>query len=78
MTVLVLPSPPALLAPRSADDPVADLRQACAAAVSTLPAHHPVVVLAAPVGEANAARGITEPLGHRVAAHLLGDTPFEP
>ncbi len=76
-TVLVLPSPPALLAPRSTADPVADLRQACLAAVSTLP-DHPVVVLAAPVGEANAARGVTEPLGHRVAAHLLGDTPFEP
>jgi hypothetical protein len=76
-TVLVLPSPPALLAPRSAADPVADLRKACVTAVSALPANHPVVVLAAPVSEANAARGITEPLGHRVAAHLLGDISFE-
>ena len=37
-TVLVLPSPPALLPPRSRVDPVAALRQACATAVSTLPA----------------------------------------
>ena len=77
-TVLVLPAPPALLSPRSAEDPVAELRTACAAAVSTLPARRPVVVLAAPVSEANAARGVTEPLGHRVAAHLLDGVPFEP
>ncbi|MEO7351449.1 MAG: hypothetical protein ABIR34_11500 [Marmoricola sp.] len=77
-TVLVLPSPPALLAPRSAVDPVADLREACTTAVSTLPAGHPIVVLATPPSEANAARGVTEPMGHRVAAQLLGDTSFEP
>jgi hypothetical protein len=77
-TALVLPSPPALLAPRSAADPVADLRKACLTAVAALPRQHPIVVLAAPVSEANAGRGITEPLGHRVAAHLLEDLPFEP
>ncbi|MCW2807858.1 MAG: hypothetical protein JWQ93_1813 [Marmoricola sp.] len=77
-TVLVLPSPPALLAPRSVHDPVAELRRACAVAVSTLPEERPVVVLAAPLSQANAARGVTEPLGHRVAATLLGGTPFEP
>lgn len=76
-TVLVLPSPPALLAPRSLEDPVADLRKACAVAVSTLPENHRVVVLAAPVGRANAERGVTEALGHRVAAELLGDQAFE-
>lgn len=76
--MLVLPSPPALLAPRSAADPVSELRKACAVAVSTLPEGRRVVVLAAPVSEANAARGVTEPLGHRVAAHLLEGSAFEP
>jgi hypothetical protein len=77
-TVLVLPSPPALLAPRSLTDPVAELRAACHEAVSALPQQQPVVVLADPVSEANAARGVTEPLGHRIARHLLGDIEFEP
>ncbi len=35
-------------------------------------------MLAAPVSKANADRGITEPLGHRVARSLLGDVEFEP
>lgn len=77
-TALVLPSPPALLSPRSAEDPVAELRRACAVAVATLPEEHRVVVVAAPVTAANAARGVTDPLGHRVAAELLGETAFEP
>lgn len=77
-TALVLPSPPALLRPRSASDPVADLREACATAVTGLPADHRIVVLAVPVTEANAARGVTDPLGHRVAAHLLGHAGFDP
>jgi hypothetical protein len=76
-TVLVLPSPPALLSPRSAEDPVVELRGACAVAVSTMPPGHRVVVLAAPVSEGNARRGVTEPLGHRVASDLLGGVPFE-
>lgn len=77
-TVLVLPSPPALLDSRSVQDPVEDLRAACAAAVSALPAEARIVVIAAPVGADNAGRGITEPLGHRVAAALLDGVPFEP
>ncbi len=77
-TVLVLPSPPALLAPQSAIDPVRELRVACAAAVAGLPGQDRVVVLAAQISESNAARGVTEPLGHRVAAHLLDGREFEP
>ncbi len=77
-TALVLPTPPALLAPRSQIDPVPELRGACRAAVERLPGHDRLVVLASPVNEANVARGVTEPLGHRVAAHLLGRRVFEP
>lgn len=76
-TVLVLPTPRALLPPRSAVDPVADLRAACAKAVADLPQGQRIIVLAAPVGEANAARGVNEPLGHRVARELLGEVEFE-
>jgi hypothetical protein len=75
-TALVLPSPRALLAPVSEIDPVADLRRVCRTALEALPGD-PVVVVAPPVSDANAARGIAEPLGHRVAAHLLDGTPFE-
>lgn len=77
-TVLVLPTPPALLSPRSVTDPVPELRAACAAAVAALPERDRVVVLASPVTAANADRGVTEPLGHRVAAHLLAGRDFEP
>ena len=77
-TVLVLPSPPALLAPTSVTDPVAELRAACQDAVAGLPPGQKVIVLANPVSEANAERGITEPLGHRVARSLLGEVEFEP
>ena len=77
-TVLVLPSPLALLASRSVTDPVAELRAACHDAVRGLPPGRRVIVLANPVSEANAARGITEPLGHRVAQSLLGEVEFEP
>jgi len=77
-TVLVLPSPLALLASRSVTDPVAELRAACHAAVRGLPPGQRVIVLANPVSKANAARGITEPLGHRVAQSLLGEVEFEP
>jgi hypothetical protein len=78
-TVLVLPSPRALLPWLSATDPVPDLRAACAAALGKLLAHGPehLVVVASPVSELNHARGVTEPLGHRVARHLLGETSFE-
>ena len=72
-TVLVLPTPLALLAPRSVTDPVAELRAACATAVATLADADRIVVVAAPVSELNLTRGVTEPLGHRVARHLLDD-----
>ncbi len=77
-TVLVLPSPPALLPPRSVVDPVAELRAACLRAVAALPPQQPVIVLATPVSKANADRGITEPLGHRIARALLGEVEFDP
>ena len=79
-SVLVLPSPRALLPSLSATDPVPELRAACATAVDKLLATGPehIVVVAAPVSELNSARGVTEPLGHRVARHLLGGTPFDP
>ncbi len=76
-TVLVLPTPPALLPPGSIVDPVAELREACLKAVAQLPPGQPLVVLATPVTAIDAARGVAEPLGHRVAAHLLGDVPFD-
>lgn len=78
-TVLVLPSPRALLPWVSEDDPVPELRAACADALEKLRASGPrhVVVVAAPVSDLNRARGVTEPLGHRIARHLLGETSFE-
>lgn len=78
-TVLVLPSPRALLPGLSATDAVPELRAACTGAVGKLLADGPerLVVVAAPVSELNQARGVTEPLGHRVARHLLGETPFD-
>jgi hypothetical protein len=79
-TALVLPSPGALLPWSSTDDPVPELRAACAAAVGRLLSEKPgrIVVVASPVSAANRARGVAEPLGHRVAQHLLGTRPFEP
>jgi len=77
-TVLVLPSPPALLAPTSVTDPVPELRAACRDAVAGLPPGQKVIVLANPVSDPNAERGITEPLGHRVARSVLGEVEFEP
>ncbi len=76
-TVLVLPTPPALLSPRSIADPVSELRAACVAEIAGLPRRPRIIVLAAPVNGANADRGVTEPLGHRVARELL-DVEFEP
>jgi len=78
-TALVLPSPRALLPSLSADDPVPELRTACAAAVGRLLSEQPsrLVVVAAPVSAPNRARGVIEPLGHRVARHLLGTRSFE-
>ena len=78
-SVLVLPSPRALLPWLSAADPVPELRDACLAALDKLRADGPerIVVVASPVSELNQTRGVTEPLGHRIARHLLGETPFE-
>jgi hypothetical protein len=76
-TVLVLPTPPALLTPRSIADPVSELRAACVTAVAGLPPQRRTIVLAAPMDGANAQRGVTEPLGHRVAREVLG-IEFEP
>ena len=77
-TVLVLPSPRALLPPLSLDDPVAELRAAALTAVARLPERGVLVAVAVPTDEANLARGVEEPLGHRVARHLLGERPFMP
>ena len=76
---LVLPSPRALLPWLSEIDPVPDLRVACAAAIGKLLVDGPdrIVVVAAPVSDLNRARGVTEPLGHRVARHLLGEVLFD-
>jgi hypothetical protein len=78
-SALVLPSPRALLPWLSETDPVPDLRAAVGAAVDRLRAGEPdrVVVVAAPVSALSRARGVTEPLGHRIARHLLGEIPFE-
>jgi hypothetical protein len=77
--VLVLPSPRALLPWLSETDPVPELRAACTEAVAKLMASGPerLVVLAPPVSVLNQARGVTEPIGHRVARHLLDGIPFE-
>jgi hypothetical protein len=79
-TVLVLPTPPALLPPFSREDPVAELREACRAAVAALPQAGYLMVLAAPTDQSHrtATTAAGEPLGHRVARHLLGERPFMP
>jgi hypothetical protein len=78
-TALVLPSPRALLPWLSETDPVPELRAACAAALDTLFADgaERLVVLAPPVSEFNRARGVADPIGHRIARHLLGDREFD-
>jgi hypothetical protein len=77
-TVLVLPTPPALLPPLSREDPVAGLRDACRDAVAALPESGYLMVLAAPTDEVHLTRSAEEPLGHRVARYLLGERPFMP
>src|SRR5436190_23660753 len=76
--VMVLPTPRALLPPFSEDDPVADPRVACTSAIASLPPDDMVVVVAVPTDDANLARGVAEPLGHRIARHLLGPRRFVP
>ncbi len=71
--VLVLPMPRALLPALSLSDPVAGLRAACAEAVDKLLASDPerIIVVAPEIGAANRQRGLSDPLGHRVARHLF-------
>lgn len=78
-SALVLPMPRALLPHFSAEDPVADLREACTRAVGSLLATGPgrIVVVAPEVNAGNRARGVTEPLGHQVAGHLFAGTEVE-
>ena len=76
---LVLPMPRALLPGLSRTDPVSDLRAACIEAVDKLSADDPgrIVVVAPAVSEANRQRGVTDPLGHRVARHLFAGRVLE-
>ena len=78
-SALVLPSPRALLPWLSETDPVPELRAACAAALDKLLADGPdrLVVVAPPVSDLNRARGVVDPVGHRIARHLLGEHVFE-
>ncbi len=71
-TVLVVPGAPLLLPPYPRHDPAPELREACGVAVAALP-RGPVTVLAPPLAPAARSRGVTVPLGHRVADHLLGE-----
>ncbi|KRF21084.1 hypothetical protein ASG90_01335 [Nocardioides sp. Soil797] len=78
---------------RSVADPLGEVRELALEAVCWLVAEHPsrILVLTAPADPANVARGITEPLGERVARSLLsavgysgemavwaGDAPLDP
>jgi len=78
-SALVLPSPRALLPWLSETDPVPELRAACVAALDKLLANGPdrLVVVAPPVSDLNRARGVLDPVGHRIARHLLGEHAFE-
>lgn len=77
--VVVLPPVPALLpAYRGRVDTLAELREACRAAVAWL-VHDfpgPIVVLADELDEAARARGISESQGVRVARYLLDEAGF--
>lgn len=72
--VVVVPSAPALLPSYAGgSDPVAELRTACRGAVEWLAGRHPdgVAVVAAAARSDNVDRGMAEPVGTRVARHLL-------
>jgi hypothetical protein len=71
---VVVPATPLLLPEnRSLRDPVAGVRAVAAAAVRWLAERHPerVVVLGAPCGAVDRARGVTRPSSLRVAGSLL-------
>ncbi len=77
--VVVVPPTPALLpAYAGTDDPVAELRSACRAATAWLVDRHPERVRVVTVGarDDNRGRGVSEPAGSRVAAHLLAEAGF--
>jgi hypothetical protein len=77
--VVVVPSAPALLPSYSGlEDPLPDVREAARSAVAWLVARSPerITVLVAPAREDNVARGVPQPAGVRIAAHLLADCGF--
>lgn len=77
--VVVVPSTISLLPCYAAlEDPVADVRLAAQSAVSWLVSHHPdqVRVLSAELRHEDAARGVVEPAGARIARQLLAQAGF--
>ena len=77
--VVVVPSTLCLLPEYAGlEDPVPDLRAAASAAVSWLVQRHPdeVAVLSGDVRADDAERGVTEPAGARIAAHLMRAAGF--
>jgi hypothetical protein len=79
MDVVVVPSAPALLPGYAGlEDPVPEVRAAARAAVGWLVGRHParLGLVSAPARADNVARGVSEPVGSRVAGHLLGEAGF--
>jgi hypothetical protein len=80
LRAVVLPPVPALL-PEYAGrtDPVPELRAACREAVGWLVEERPdtVALVHDPVAPADAARGVTTPLGERVGRELLREASYE-
>jgi len=77
--VVVVPSTLALLPEYAGlEDPVADLRAACRAAVTWLVERNPshVDVVSAPARGDNEARGVTRPASVAIARHLLVEADF--
>jgi hypothetical protein len=79
LRIAVLPPVPALLPEYAgAEDPVAELRRACRDVVRDALSGEPtrVVVLHDPPDPANVDRGVSEPMGARVAQHLLEEADY--
>jgi len=77
--VVVVPSTLALLPEYGGlTDPVAELRDACRAAVSWLVERNPshVDIVTGPARDDNVARGVTRPAGVAIARHLLVEAGF--